>query len=513
MPDLGIKSNQSDTVQTRAAKGGFVSGVSFSLTLLLSVIQVPLLLRFWPQEMYGLWLSVGALSTLLTTLDAGHQIYVGNLLSRQYVEDRIAFRRTLASAVRVAGLTSVVQILLVVAICISGSAQRLVGIVPEHAVDFALAVVIYTVGWISTGSVGAILVRLFAPTGFFVRSAWWSIGMRLAQFCAVVFAACLGWGLVKTTLLFVGAVFVVNVLLFADIRRLYPGLFPWWRGGDLHFGLKNFSRSSVVSFVSVLDLVSLQGVVLMVASGLGAAVVPLFTTIRTLANTAMQGTGFLLNPIQPDLVRYHVQREGKKIGDVFGFFWFATGIVMNGGVVAGLFVVEPLYRIWTQGKLPFNRALFGWLVAAVLVRTLAAPMQTYLTSINHLRALAATGSVRVAVAIGGVLGFQSVWGLSGVGGALFAAELFGSLLLPCLFTYKSLASLGSRLNLSEYKTASLSVAIACMAIAGFALDLFFWPWLAGSAILAVVVVAIAQWRTLTPDVRARALSVTQRRVA
>src|SRR5262249_15167892 len=152
---------------------------------------------------------VGALSTLLTTLDAGHQAYVGNLLNQQYVSDRSEFRRTLGSAVRVASLTSVVQILLAVALFLSRWAAQWLGLVSRDAAEFALSVVLYPVGWIATGSVGAILVRLFPPTGGFVRSTWWAMIMRLVQFAAVAVAAGLGWGLVRTTCLFAGAVLAV----------------------------------------------------------------------------------------------------------------------------------------------------------------------------------------------------------------------------------------------------------------------------------------------------------------
>ena len=329
------------------------------------------------------------------------------------------------------------------------------------------------------------------------------------QFIAVAMSAWLRLDLVHTTLLFAGSVFVYNVLMFVDIRRLYPEFFPWWKGGNFRFGLGNFARSCVLTFVSVLDFFSLQGVVLLVTGSLGAAAVPLFTTLRTLSNTAMQGTGFLLNPIQPDLVRYHVQREGEKIAAVFSFFWLTTGALINGGMIAGLFFVEPVYTLWTRGKLVFDRSLFGWLAAAVVVRTLAAPMQTYLTGINHLRALIVSSLVRATLTVGGVLMFSHTFGLAGVGAALFAAELFGSLLMPWWFTGHSVAGLGSRFGGGAAGLAVLSTITAGATLAAFAVNAKFWPWLATGALVVVGVVAVIQWRLLPSDVRNRALSVVR----
>lgn len=496
-----------EAVHTRAVKGGLVSSVSFALNMGLNLIQVPLLLRFWPQETYGLWLNVGALAGVLTSLDSGHQGYVGNLLNRYYVSDRSIFRQTLTSAVRVAAVTSSIQILLTLLLCFSGLATKWLGIDPGRSMDFSLAVVIYTVGWISTGSVNAILVRLYYTTGKFVRSAWWSVGMRLAQFAAIAVGVWSGLGLVGTTLLFAGAVFAVNIMVLFDIYILYPELYPWWKGGNFRRGLHNFVRSCVLTFVVILDLVSMQGVILLVTSGLGAAIVPLFTTLRTLTNTAMQGTGFLLNPIQPDLVRYHVQREGEKIAAVFGFFWLATGAVVNGGMVAGLFIIEPVYALWTRGKLGFDRSLFGWLAAAVLVRTLAAPVQCYLTGINHLRALSVSSMARAFFTVVGVLLLSRRWSLAGVGAALFASELFGSLLLPWWFTRAAMATLGGQTGGLAPGLAASSVVLACIALAAFAVNPWFWPWLTGVVLVAVIIIAMLQWRTLVPEVQVRVLSV------
>jgi O-antigen/teichoic acid export membrane protein len=498
-----------EPVHTRAAKGGLVSGVSFALNLGLNLIQVPMLLRFWPQETYGLWLSVGALAGILTSLDGGHQAYVGNLLSRYYVEDQAVFRRTLASAVRVAALTSSVQILAVLLLCLSGRAAQWLGIGSMHAAEFSLAVVIYTVGWIATGSVGAILVRLFLPTGYFVRSMWWGTIARIVQFLAVALSAWLGWGLVGTSLMFTGLVFVANVLLLYDIYRLYPGLFPWWRGGDFSQGFRNFTRSNVLTGVSLLDMFSLQGVVLLVTGTLGAAVVPLFTTLRTLSNTAMQGTGFLLNPIQADLVRYHVRREAEKLVAVFSFFWLLSGALINGGFVAGLYLVEPVYAYWTRGKLAFDRTLFCWLAAAILVRTLAAPMQSYLAAINHLKAQALSSALRAALTVGGVLLLAPAHGLGGVGLALFIAELAGSLLLPGWFAGHSVTRLGHRPDPHAPILAAFSTILAGGALLGFGLKTVYWPWQAGGALALLLVLTVIQWRILPSGVRERVFMVIQ----
>jgi O-antigen/teichoic acid export membrane protein len=323
----------------------------------------------------------------------------------------------------------------------------------------------------------------------------------------LAFAAWLGLDLTNTAVLFAAAVILVNILLFIDLRRLYPEMFPWWQGGDFRHGMGNFARSSLVTGIGLLDYFSLQGVVLLVAGGLGAVFVPLFTTLRTLANTAMQGVGFLLNPIQPDIVRYHVHREPAKLVSVFAFFWFACGLTLNVVLMAGLFLVENIYAAWTQGRLDFDRPLFAWLAASVLARVLGSPFLAYLTSINDLRAQATVALVRAVLVVAGTTLLMPHWRLAGVGAALCLAEIAGTLLSAGWFTSRALKRIGGKIETVSLFWAAAATGASGAALWAFAMDLTTWPWVVALASVVIAVTANIQWRLLSADLRVRVLTL------
>ena len=89
----------SGAVETRAAKVAFASGLSTFLSVALQLLSVPVCLRYWGNETYGLWLALFSLFNVLRTLDGGYSAYVGNELNLLYHRDPDALRKTLASGI------------------------------------------------------------------------------------------------------------------------------------------------------------------------------------------------------------------------------------------------------------------------------------------------------------------------------------------------------------------------------------------------------------------------------
>ena len=93
------------SIESRLASASLASFASFIVTLLQSLLMVPLLLAVWKPEVYGQWIVVTTAFGLLTTMDLGLQNYVGNLFTMAG-GDRECVRRRLGSGIRAACITA-----------------------------------------------------------------------------------------------------------------------------------------------------------------------------------------------------------------------------------------------------------------------------------------------------------------------------------------------------------------------------------------------------------------------
>src|SRR5262249_2100348 len=157
------------------------------------LLSVPVCLRFWGAETYGLWLAIFALFNVLRTLDIGYCSYVGNEINILYHRDQVALRGTLASALAGAIAIAAAQLLAGIAIVHSGFLAGLLGVAPEVVRDqrAGLALVVLIVGWVLTGPYLGVVHRLQVPAGLLHQATWWLMGYQIVQAGALVSAAAL----------------------------------------------------------------------------------------------------------------------------------------------------------------------------------------------------------------------------------------------------------------------------------------------------------------------------------
>ncbi len=476
-----------------------------------TLVQVPVLLHFWSPGEFGMWMAVVAATSLVTRLDIGHQSFVGNLFNRYWVEDRQLLKSVFASGVLCAFAIALVELLAGVVLFFFGRIEWLSGPAPVGAdrEAFRIAFFGYLFFWVAQGSVGGVLARLYQPAGLFARAQVIAIFYYLAGFLALVGAAALGASIAGAMLAQIGAWGLCNLYMFWDVRRLWPELYPWWKGGDVRLAWKNFRASLVLTVNGLLEQMTSSGLVLLVMGMLAPVEVAVFTTIRTVANTALQGVSVILYPVMPDVVRYHFRREPEKLAAVFGFVWLAAGTLVCLGFSAGAPVLEPLYTFWTRKALPFDPILFSFVVLAVCFRQWGTPLQTYLHGVNLLP------PQTIAVLLRALVTLSLAWVLLKQGGIAMAGMslLAGEALAAAIYYFSArrcIREMGGGIPMIPVLL-SLSQ-IGAMGVGLFVCAQFpsYTRWGVGAAVFSILLAAFFQWKTLDGDVKRRVLGLLSR---
>lgn len=482
-----------------------MSGVSFLVNFGLTVALVPLLVGKWGADTYGKWLALNAVYNIIIILDIGHQSYVGNEIALKWAGSPQEAREVAGSGLRMGLFFGGAQVVVAAVLGVLGRFSLLPGTWGQILAQpiLAGALVVLTAAWMASGTLGGILVRFHSPIGRFARGQVWAIVARVLSTGALLAVALSGGGILAAALATGAVMLVSTAAMLWDLRHLVPEIFPWWGVGDWRQGSRRALRSVLVSGGSVLDQLASNGLLILSVALLGAAGSAGLSAQRTLANTALQGVGFVLNPLQADLARYHAQRETAKLASVFSTYWFLTGAPTVIGFLAVTPVVPRIFELWTRGALHFDGALYGFLALSVVLRSVGAPLVNCLAAINAVRAQLWISGARggIALAVGFLASRQL--GPAGFGLGLALAELVASIALATAAVRALLAS--------EFPWRDLQVALGqvAIAVATFVACLLLpglqWFVIAAGA-LAIVVVALLQWRNLSPNARARLTS-------
>lgn len=503
---------QPETIERRALKNISVGAISFILTMLQTLFLVPILLMYWGKDRYGLWLVLMAGFSLLQTLDLGHQNYIGNELNRQYHAEVNRFRSTLSSALLSAIFLGAFEIAFCSLLIFSGSVSGFLGVSPElikvHSLHIALLVLMAM--WMICGSAGGVLVKVMIPSGRMYQAQWWAILMRLSQFIVLVVAAVAGADILIACICYSIVQLGVSILVFRYIRRSLPEFYPWWAEIDFARGLNGVKKSLVLTGNAVGQQLSNNGMVVLVSKLFGPMTVPLFTTIRTVTNTASSVTTIITNAIFPDMIRFHATNSTGKLSEIINVNWFVSGVIVNLGIILALPIVAPLYGLWTKGILEFDRGLFFLFAASISIVNFGSALTWYLFGLNDLRAQSVITLVRVFLVF--VLGYvlSRYMGVLGVGAAVVVSEIFASGILPVFYVSRQFSRIGA--HLSRRHVVCASIPPMSILAAGIVVLVFEFDFTILTLFLIPVFVGLyaMNWRFLGEDSRRRFWSLSRK---
>lgn len=459
--------------------------VKILLTVLTQVLLVPVFLAHWSVEEYGCWLIIQTIVGVSSMLSASHHNFMGYEFLKVGDKHPEHLRRLFYSAVPFAILIGIVELLAVSGLIYFGFIGTTLD--PEGALDAGLmhqavwSLVLYSVSWLISSSVGGLAGRAVAPYGYFPRMTWWGTILAIAQALVSGAAVALGADLFETVLCIVIAGFLVNIPLHLDMWRMF-------RRHELHpvapewvLGYKNVGRSLAIALGAVLDISRQQGVRIFLGALIGVSQMTAFSTMRTMSNLSLQGIGTITNPIMPEIMRFLREKDAERTNATVGFVWFLAVILLSPVLIAFQWLMPFVFHAWTRGKIAFDPVLFGVFSITLLIFSIARPPMAVLQGNNLLRVQLYMSIGVSAVAVGGIFLFTARFGVVGAAACLLAAELLGTV-LTVWFAWKWLERSAIGFPWALFRVAVASIVLATVTIAAMS-------WLPRRATLTITAIS------------------------
>lgn len=495
------------SIAKRVFKGTFASAVVMAYHLVQQALLLPILITTWGTEGYGTWIALQSVFSVTQTVAIGHQLYLNGEIAKQLPVDSSLVRGTLASGLAGALLLGVLEFLLFVVLAVVNDFS-LLGIPADVAAreDVRTLLLIQGTAYLLTVPVVGCLDKLYAAGGqHYARSIWWAGFHRLATAVGLVVFALTGTGLLGAAIGLSLALLLHAALLTRDVYRTTPEYWPALRHVDLRLSTRNLLRSLAFGGTLFLQSSLTNGLNLMISGLVGVAMLPTFSSVRTITNTFVQVGLMVANPALPELVRFEVTQRYDRLVQSLSVVWLVSGGLINLGGLAVAVLIEPVYEIWTRGEIAFDRALFSYLMISVCLQALGTPLSNQLIGMNRLRPTVLVAIVKAATTLGLGFALLSQLNLRAFAIGIAAAELIATVLIPLAHFRRSLP----REAWPELRRATRLPASACaIAVASFIYQALRGHELAASAIAfaAICGVCLAQWHALPAEVRERLLS-------
>lgn len=417
------------SVARRLISGSTATWLQIAVTIMAQVVLVPLYLSCWKVEVYGIWIAIQALTGILSTPDLGHHTFLGYEFLRlgQNKRDETSFY--LWSALPVGLTIGCLQVLIMAVLIFSGLFSGLItgtAMPPPVMNDAAIVMLLQGIVWMLTTSAGGIFVRVLTAFDYYPRLAWWGVMAGILTSAAPAVSVFLGAGLLTAGIVLAITTLLFNAVLYIDIFCLLRKEGLLYRHASFRFGLNNFICSLALSGRCLLETIRTTGVRVVLTPLAGMQALVTFSTIRTGANFAMQGLHSITNPLMPELMKFLHQRDQERSETAFGTIWIIVMAVLAPGVVVLQAFIEPVFHMWTRGRLTFDPFLFALLSLGVLIYAVSQPAMAIVTGNNLLKVQLGLSGMAAFIVVAGMAVLVPLSGIRGAGAALLAAEIFAA---------------------------------------------------------------------------------------
>lgn len=502
----------SSALAKRLINGNLASWVRIVVMLVTQIAVVPIFLRRWDKEEYGMWLAIQTLASMVTIFDFGYQEYLQNEFL-QYGEDRAASRKLLWSTLPVGVLVGFLEIVALLIAFPFNYDAHLVGIDPaknpQLLIDARWVLMAYLLATWLFGSVSGIASRAVTAYGYYGRMSWWSVWLSLLQSSAPAIVVWNHGTLMQAGIAQCIAIAVVGFGQTWDMWRIMLKEQLEFIRPDFRYGLRILRVAQGLTLRSLVDRTRQQGSRLLLIPMVGPGALADFSTMRTGANVAFQALGTITGPIMPELMRYLRNREQAKVEASFAAIWMVVLAVLAPGTLALQFIAPALFHMWTKGKIAYDPVLFAGLSISVIVLAASQPCQAIakgynLTKVQLRMSLIATGVTLVSFLI-----FVKFMGIRGASLGLLLAEA-ASFVGYAIESKKWLLSADMNWPRRQFAAVVASTVVTSVAAYLISVTTFGWVFLF-TGVLAQGVLVVSYWRSLPAAAQAGIVSLIKRR--
>lgn len=352
------------------------------VTIVLQIATLPILVHYWGVVGFGTWVTLAAIPTYLSLSDLGFAQVAASEMSmavgaKDYDSALTIFQSMMAIILILSAVVMFGTVLMVFAL-------PLVSIFNLHDVSPNVARTVILV--LSTQVLITLLFSVagagLRASGHFARLVYYNATSRLLEQLGVILVAALGAGMIAASCMILIVRAVVTLIAALTLLRLAP----WISFGFVHARIKVAKRLFVpsVTFMAYVfgDLISIQGVTLVVAALFGPVAVASFSAMRTLARLGPQFATILSWALQPEYSFIFGSENMDRYRKLLKRHTAITAGIATVYVAGMLLLSHWALHIWTGGKVQPFEPLFMLIVFACAAEIIWASGQMPLLSVN-----------------------------------------------------------------------------------------------------------------------------------
>ncbi|WP_139751871.1 lipopolysaccharide biosynthesis protein [Aeromonas media] len=411
------------SLKNRLIKGIGANAYGQAITVLIQLVSVPLFIHYWGIAVYGEWLILSALPAYLSMSDFGLGAVAGNsMVIKMAQNDRVGAISIYHSVTCFNACVSLLILLMILALLFVFGLPNYLGVHMLLSMDVKLTLLLLSLQ-VLVGLQISVLSAGYRSLERYAEVTVLNSTSRLIQWAMGMAMLISGGGVVYVAAGMLAGWVLGYCITYFRLQKLES---------EYHFSItkgswqimKELLRSGLTFLAFPLGLaLSLQGMIVVIGSVLGAVAVAQFSVLRTVVRILVQLVNVLNQATWPEISRAYGANNLKLAqalhinGCRFALF---IGLI---GVASLLSFSEFIFHLWLGSTVSLPFLTFSLLLAGALVNITSQASWVVLMATNRHQQFAVMFIFVSCISI--ILAYLTMpfWGLNAAAVAILLAEL------------------------------------------------------------------------------------------
>ena len=409
----------------RIIKSYFWTVFAYVISFARQFILVPLFLKYVGKEQYSFWLIVMATVGIIMTINHGYFQYISNKVNLNYRLDKSKAIKEFRSAFRFSVLQLSILIIIVILLSSNYFFPLIAKIELKSVIEYKLNLVFLflAISSLVFSLFSGLLAKLYEPVKkenyLYKFNFIYNISDLIVLIISVWFFRDLFIIAILVTL------FRLIVLYFfgLNIKKVASEFYPWWKEGSLTEELINFKKSIFLLLSNFIERFQHDGLIIYISHYLGETFVPVFSTTKTIANSATGGVASIINPTLPETQANFAKKNWNRVLNIIFLNLSLSSFVISAFFILLSPYVEYLFEIWTKHKLAFNITFYYYIVATAILYNFSYNFLSIIRAFNYTKKTFLIVIVKVALLF--IIPMFLIKNLESIGISMLYSEIAG----------------------------------------------------------------------------------------
>lgn len=363
-------------------KNLFSNSVTSALTAGFQLISVPFFLNAWGLELYGEWIILNTLNSILQTTDLGLTTATSNILTIEFLKKNYSKCNSLiTNNIFFLGIVFSLTIILIVVLnfLLPLSDILTLKVLNSQQIFFVVILIVIQIFF-------GMLTNSFSS--IFIATNKYSRGVNidnLIRFCEYI-------GIILSLFFEKGPISILIAIIFIKIIGLIIKVYRARSYFQFNIGISKIDFEILkplilpsLNFVifPIANSISQQGSIIIIGKYFNSSLVVLYNTTKTLVSLCRTLIDIISRSYWPQILHLYGVKNIRALQKTHSnMFKLTLGVML----ISALFLIpfgENLYFIWLGNDIVFNNELFIWLFIWMIASGLQSTHGTILLATNN----------------------------------------------------------------------------------------------------------------------------------